>query len=339
MLISNKFNGYVAGRRTYRTGMEPILIGAAVGGISSAAQGGDPLKGALLGGVTGGVGGAISGALPAVMGSATSAAAPAAASAVAPAVTEAAAAGLGEAATSGLSGAIATPINMGAVSSMPLPPQGIEALAGLGAEGAAVAPSATSLAPSAMGQPMASTLPSVGQAPAGFKSNFGAFNPAAQQQPKGLMDIWNSLSPQKKMLYGGVGGLGLLSMMERKKVPGQSPYTGPLSKFKYDPLVYRPQFAKGGIADLGAYSDGGRLLKGPGDGMSDHIPATIARKQPARLADGEFVVPADVVSHLGNGSTDAGAKQLYAMMDRVRAARTGNKRQGRKINPKKLIPA
>jgi hypothetical protein len=335
MLISNKFNGYVAGRRTYRTGMEPILIGAAVGGISSAAQGGDPLKGALLGGVTGGVGGAISGALPAVLGSATSAAAPAAASVVAPAATGAAT-GLGEAA-SGLSGAIATPINMGAVSSMPL--QGIDELAGLGAQAPAVAPSTTSLAPSAMGQPTASTLPSVGQAPAGFKSNFGAFNPAAQQQPRGLMDIWNSLSPEKKMLYGGVGGLGLLSMMERKKVPGQSPYTGPLSKFKYDPMVYRPQFAKGGIADLGAYSDGGRLLKGPGDGMSDHIPATIAQKQPARLADGEFVVPADVVSHLGNGSTDAGAKQLYAMMDRVRAARTGNKKQGRKINPKKLIPA
>ncbi len=77
------------------------------------------------------------------------------------------------------------------------------------------------------------------------------------------------------------------------------------------------------LAHLGDYSDGGRLLKGPGDGMSDNIPATIGRKQPARLADGEFVVPADVVSHLGNGSTDAGAKKLYAMMDKIRRARTG----------------
>lgn len=95
----------------------------------------------------------------------------------------------------------------------------------------------------------------------------------------------------------------------------------------------------GGISSLGKYSDGGRMLKGPGDGMSDSIPATISEKQPARLADGEFVVPADVVSHLGNGSTDAGARQLYKMMDKVRTARTGRKAQGREINPKKYMPA
>jgi hypothetical protein len=79
--------------------------------------------------------------------------------------------------------------------------------------------------------------------------------------------------------------------------------------------------AAGGVAHLGDYSDGGRLLKGPGDGVSDNIPATIGGKQPARLADGEFVVPARIVSELGNGSTDAGAKRLYAMMDRVQKAR------------------
>lgn len=88
-----------------------------------------------------------------------------------------------------------------------------------------------------------------------------------------------------------------------------------------------PGFAKGGYLD------------GPGDGMSDSIPATIANKQPARLADGEFVVPADVVSHLGNGSTKAGAKRLYAMMDKVRQARTGTTKQGRQINPNKYLPA
>lgn len=97
--------------------------------------------------------------------------------------------------------------------------------------------------------------------------------------------------------------------------------------------------AGGGISTLGGYSDGGRLLKGPGDGMSDNIPAQIGAKQPARLADGEFVVPADVVSHLGNGSTDAGAKQLYKMMDKVRTARTGRKAQGKQINPNKYVPA
>jgi hypothetical protein len=72
---------------------------------------------------------------------------------------------------------------------------------------------------------------------------------------------------------------------------------------------------------LGGYSDGGRLLRGPGDGVSDSIPAVIGKKQPARLADGEFVVPARIVSELGNGSTEAGARKLYAMLDRVQAAR------------------
>ena len=73
--------------------------------------------------------------------------------------------------------------------------------------------------------------------------------------------------------------------------------------------------------NLGGYSDGGRLLRGPGDGVSDGIPATIGDRQPARLADGEFVIPARIVSELGNGSTEAGAKRLYAMMDRVQKAR------------------
>jgi hypothetical protein len=146
---------------------------------------------------------------------------------------------------------------------------------------------------------------------------------------------------------------------------------GSLSKFKYDPNNYQPDVvvppkppyqanysgmagaAEGGIMSLagggyahggkayslGDYSDGGRLLKGPGDGMSDDIPATIGHKQEARLADGEFVVPADVVSGLGNGSTDAGAKHLYKMMDKVRHARTGRKTQGKQIKAEKYVPA
>jgi hypothetical protein len=84
-------------------------------------------------------------------------------------------------------------------------------------------------------------------------------------------------------------------------------------------------YAKGGqlrgIGDLGGYSDGGRLLRGPGDGVSDSIPASIGNKRPARLADGEFVVPSRIVSELGNGSTDAGARKLYAMLDRIQAGR------------------
>ena len=102
------------------------------------------------------------------------------------------------------------------------------------------------------------------------------------------------------------------------------------------------QAAKGGVASLpNEYAAGGKLLQGPGDGMSDSIPAVIkgARPQRAALAQGEFVIPADVVSHLGNGSTDAGAKRLYAMMDKIRHARTGTKKQGRQINPMKFMPA
>jgi hypothetical protein len=102
-------------------------------------------------------------------------------------------------------------------------------------------------------------------------------------------------------------------------------------------------YAMGGLGNLGGYSDGGRLLRGPGDGVSDSIPATIGRKrQPARLADGEFVVPARIVSELGNGSTDAGAKKLYAMMDRVQRARgktTGKNKVAANSRADKYLPA
>ena len=157
----------------------------------------------------------------------------------------------------------------------------------------------------------------------------------------------------------------------RKELEEPDEYDGPLKRFKFNPSSYQPSFfaaeggianlaaggydrmvgedpmymsnmASGGISDLGSYSDyaqGGRMLKGPGDGMSDSIPASIANKRPARLATEEFVVPADVVSGIGNGSSDAGAKQLYAMMDRVRKARTGRKSQGREIDPRQYMAA
>ena len=103
----------------------------------------------------------------------------------------------------------------------------------------------------------------------------------------------------------------------------------------------KKSYAAGGIASLGEYAVGGTLLRGGGDGMSDSIPAVIkgAKPQRAALAQGEFVVPADVVSHLGNGSTEAGAQHLYKMMDRVRKARTGNPKQGRQINSARFMPA
>jgi hypothetical protein len=98
-------------------------------------------------------------------------------------------------------------------------------------------------------------------------------------------------------------------------------------------------YGGGGLSDLGGYSDGGRLLKGPGDGVSDSIPATIGGKQPARLATGEFVVPARVVSELGNGSTDAGAKRLYDMMDRVQKARRKTKNVAADTKAHKYLPS
>jgi hypothetical protein len=100
--------------------------------------------------------------------------------------------------------------------------------------------------------------------------------------------------------------------------------------------------ARGGQFNLGGYSDGGRLLRGPGDGVSDSIPAVIGNRQPARLADGEFVIPARIVSELGNGSTEAGARKLYAMMDRVQRARaktTGKGRVAKNTRADKHLPA
>lgn len=223
---------------------------------------------------------------------------------------------------------------------------------------------------------------------------------------KGAYQDFKKMEPKDKMLYGGVASLAaptIMGMLKKKEEFGKAkPYDGPLSRYKYDPDMYRAYaveqpdpymaryaaggmaaaadpmasiqpvvydqpyqqpisrnvvsdaydtgvnpmtgevtFAGGGISSLGGYSDyagGGRMLKGPGDGMSDNIPATIAGKQPARLANEEFVIPADVVSHLGNGSSEAGAKQLYKMMDRVRQARTGKKKQGKQINPRKYMP-
>lgn len=131
----------------------------------------------------------------------------------------------------------------------------------------------------------------------------------------------------------GPGNLDLSAFRSINQMPGKGYAQGVNAR-------YSVPFAEGGQTEynLGGYSDGGRMLKGPGDGMSDSIPGVIGGRQPARLADGEFVVPADVVSHLGNGSTDAGAKKLYAMMDKVRQARVGTKKQGKQIKAEKYIP-
>jgi hypothetical protein len=327
MLIPNKFNGYRRdGTRNLYIGggvgeaalLNAMMTGAAVGGGSSLIQGKDPLQGALLGGLTGGAFSGISGALSGAM----------------PGATEAATAAGG-----------AMPGAQAAVL-----PEAISAQtgSGLGAINPDFAPLPGTAGAGAPGTSMLGSNPAVQYASGAMPATVpGAGAPGSQGIMGQAKDFFAGLTPKQQLLAGGAGiaGLGMISDQMRGGVPKKKEYEGALSRFKYDPDKYRPYFGyasggqTGGIASLGGYSDGGRMLKGPGDGMSDSIPARIGAKQPARLADGEFVVPADVVSHLGNGSTDAGAKQLYAMMNKVRQARTGNSKQGKQIQPRKYLPA
>jgi hypothetical protein len=171
------------------------------------------------------------------------------------------------------------------------------------------------------------------------------FSPPEQ---KGIRSLYkwdnNAYQPYRTMAAGGVTDLdnydqtpqmqspGTLDIPNRNEVTNNQGYMGDSVQL----------MAHGGVSDLGGYSDGGRLLKGPGDGVSDDIPATIGGKQPARLAEGEFVIPSRIVSELGNGSTDAGAKRLYQMMDRIQSDRKKTTGKGKfSDNPKayKHLPA
>ena len=144
-------------------------------------------------------------------------------------------------------------------------------------------------------------------------------------QSGGIRDLYGTPDNQPTISPGLSGfGLGRLNNLAGEQAMTQAQTLG---------------YADGGLTALKSGGEPGGYLDGQGDGMSDSIPATIEGKQPARLADGEFVVPADVVSHIGNGSSKAGSKRLYAMMDKVRHARTGNKKQGKQIKPEKYMPA
>ena len=343
---------------------EAMLLGAAMGGGSAALMGGDPLKGALMGSLTGGAGAGISNLLP---GAAATTVLPQIAPALA---TETAVATLvPEAIASNAANAVASqvaPVINPAASALPNVPNsasvispfkaqptngGItdllsdrttQSLAGITGGGSNALTGGATLPPV--------TTPATPATGGSFLEGMGKF----------AEDPIASIMRNKPTAFASA----LAGASAKKKKEEEEEYSGPLSRFKYNPDSYRPSgyadggitslggydqmvgeqpmyqaMARGGIADLGSYSDGGRMLKGPGDGMSDSIPANIAGKRPARLADGEFVIPADVVSHLGNGSTDAGAKQLYAMMNKVRQARTGRKAQGREINPRQYVPA
>jgi hypothetical protein len=149
--------------------------------------------------------------------------------------------------------------------------------------------------------------------------------PAPNNQPQGTKAFSGNPQEALKTLFSTLGG------QPQQNISLQMA-TGGLAA----------AYAAGGMSHLGDYSDGGRLLKGPGDGVSDSIPATIGGKRPARLADGEFVVPARIVSELGNGSTEAGARKLYAMLDRVQAARKksiGKGKVAKNSRADKFLPA
>jgi hypothetical protein len=118
--------------------------------------------------------------------------------------------------------------------------------------------------------------------------------------------------------------------------PTYEPTYEPSRFDSFDAGQFESMFAGGGSVQ---YAAAGKLLRGPGDGMSDDIKANISGKQEARLADGEFVIPADVVSHLGNGSSDAGSRKLYKMMAQIRKARTGKSKQAPAVNVDKYLPA
>ena len=128
-------------------------------------------------------------------------------------------------------------------------------------------------------------------------------------------------------------GLAALQQIEKKALPATTPATTPATN-KTEPTT---GLATGGIAGLNVKN--GMYLGGPTDGMADKLPATIDGNQEAALSHGEFVIPADVVGHLGNGNSEAGAERLYSMMDKIRMARTGNPKQGKQINPNKFLPA
>ena len=160
--------------------------------------------------------------------------------------------------------------------------------------------------------------------------------------------LLDKLLSNKGLLQAGLGGLGALAAYKsakdaQKQAAGakfesRGPVTATRSAFKGT----KYSAAGGGIGSLDMAQGGRalppRYLDGHSDGMADKVPANIDGRQPAALSDGEFVIPADVVSHLGNGNSNAGAKRLYKMMDDIRAARTGNPKQGKQINPDKFMP-
>lgn len=310
---------------------EAALLGAALGGGASALQGGDPLKGALMGAAMGGAGGALFPGAGAAAGAEGAAGANAAFSAATP------------------TGLAAVPADVGARTGI------------------------ASLLPETLGGKIAAGTAGIGLASMlADRDNYGMPTPEKYSGPLSKFRYDSSTYEPYTYKPYAEGGLTALSMgggpveqMSNANAVGANtgfpmadinrgayatPYQQPISQnvltggqdTRVDAYTGQERLAGGGIASLGGYSDGGRLLKGPGDGVSDSIPATIGDRQPARLADGEFVVPARIVSEIGNGSTDAGARQLYKMMDRVQSARgktVGKNKVAKDTRASKYLPA
>jgi hypothetical protein len=320
---------------------EAMLISAVTGAGTSAVMGGDPLKGALLGAATGGIGAGVAGGAGASAASQT--AAPIVEGTTQAALQEASKQAALDTASSGLQTAAQTLPGMGLDTTASLtgagaPSMGLSAPPDLAAN-LYTPPSLQS--PYSVGS---TAMPPVAQAPM-----TPPVTPPPPATPPTALEAFYARNPIA--MPAGLGALGAaIGAGPESNMPEDEEYAGPLSRFRYDPDKYRRGMRSGGLMDteparrmaaggLGSYSDGGQMLKGPGDGMSDDIPASIGDEQPARLADGEFVVPADVVSGIGNGSTDAGAEALYAMLDRVRKARTGRTEQAPEIDAQRMMPA
>jgi hypothetical protein len=150
-----------------------------------------------------------------------------------------------------------------------------------------------------------------------------------------LTAVRTALPQSARTPYTGQPAMGRRYFTDTQYVaPAQAEATRAAQQQAIQPVQQQPvQAAQGGL--MAAH---GTYLRGSTDGMADKLDTSIEGKQPAKLSHGEFVVPADVVSHLGNGNSDAGAKKLYQMMDRIRVARTGTKQQGKEINPDKFMP-
>lgn len=176
-------------------------------------------------------------------------------------------------------------------------------------------------------------LTGAGGALAGFLSRQKGITPRGLQSSAGLRSIGLGRTG-----LGQTGGIGTGAGISVGTGGPRLVQTGAVGTKGRGGVQYFERMAGGGAIAGGVHDTGLGYLKSAHDGMADKIDATIDNKRPAKLSGGEFVIPADVVSHLGNGNSEAGAKQLYDLMERVRKARTGTSTQGKQINPKKYLP-